>query len=105
VSDIPEKQRAFYALNDVTLLQRNGIAGFCEDRLGRPYDYLQVLLVGWRLLTKTTERRGSDPNPDKFDCAELIAEACASQSIQLTKYIDNASPETIVASPLVHSVS
>lgn len=84
--------------------QRDIVVELCEQNLGKPYDFVQVFLVGWRILTGNTERHTGDPAPGKFECSEFVAEIFDRVGVRFGKIVDNAMPETIWSSPLVARV-
>jgi hypothetical protein len=95
------ERKAACRVTDIADSQREIIQILCEENLGKPYDFKQVILVWWRLIMHKLDKYHGDPNPGKFECAEFVAEMFDKVGIRFGKIIDNVLPETIWASPLV----
>jgi len=86
------------SLNDS---QRQIVVDLCQSNLGRKYDFVQVLLVGWRIVTHRIDTNTGDPDQNKYECSEFVAEMFSKVGVYFGKIIDNVLPETIWASQLV----
>ena len=75
--------------------QRAQVVRFCVERVGWPYDFVQILLLGWRIFTDRLKTNAGDPYPTKYVCSELVAEAYASVGVFFGKIVDNVLPGTI----------
>jgi uncharacterized protein YycO len=95
------KNSAMCRVTDLTDDKRAILMGLCNDNLGKPYDFVQVFLLGWRILTGTIDTHEGDPAPGKYECSEFVAEMFFKVGVQFGKIVDNALPETIWASPFV----
>lgn len=98
------EDKAVYRLKTVTDAQRKAICQFCRERLGCPYDFVQVILLAYRIFTDQLKSNAGDPHPNQYVCSELVAEACASQGIYFGKVVDNVLPQTIAKSELVERI-
>lgn len=94
-----------YRVKNITDAQRDGATMYATDRIGRPYDFLQALLLGYRLLSDTIDVNDGDPSPDRYVCSELVAEAYASQGVVFGKIVDNVLPGVLAKSPLVEEIT
>lgn len=98
------ERRAICRVKEINDSQRQIVIDFCQENLGKPYDFMQVLLVGWRILTHKIDTNASDPNANKYECSEFVAEMFSRVGVMFGKIIDNVLPETIWASPLVERI-
>ena len=103
-SPLPTERCAIYRLTGVPQEKRLKMVSFCVERMGAPYDYIQALLLAWRIFTDTIKTADGDPCKDRYLCSELISEAAASEGIHFGHIVDNVLPETIAASELTTKV-
>jgi len=95
---------AVYRVKGLSKLQADKAVEFCKERLGKGYDFLQIILLGYRLLTDKLDVNAGDPHPDQYVCSELISEAFASVGIHFGKIVDNALPKAFAESDLVTEI-
>lgn len=98
------KVRKYYRIKDIDNEKSKLIANYAVSKLGKPYDFIQAIVLGCRIIFDKVLKRGKDYSPDKFICSELVAEACASQGVFFGKYVDNVLPSVIANSELVIEV-
>jgi hypothetical protein len=96
--------KAVYRVKNLNKLDAELVASFCKAKVGSKYDYVQALLLGYRILTDKLDVNKGDPSEKRFVCSELVAEAFATVGIFFGKIVDNALPATLANSPLVERV-
>lgn len=94
-------KKAVCRVKNINDSQRQIVTELCSQSIGKKYDFCQVLLVGWRILTHRLNKNSGDPYPDKYECSEFVAEVFSKVGVNFGKIIDNVLPETIWSSPLV----
>lgn len=97
--------KVVYRVKEATSLQCYDVASFCLSKIGCSYDYLQGLLLGYRIFTDKIDKYAGDPNPDEYVCSELVSEAWDSVGVRFGKIVDNVLPKQLAESNLVERVS
>ena len=95
------ENKAIYRVRDMPSEDIKKVIYFALDKLDHPYDYLQCLLLFYRIFVDMLTVYEGDPNPDKFICSELVAKAFLSVGIEFGNIVDNVLPGTIASSSLV----
>jgi len=95
---------AIYRVKGLTSDQAKKVIAFCKERLGDGYDFFQIILLGYRVMTDKLDKNDGDPHPDQYVCSELVSEAFASIGIYFGKIVDNALPGEFADSDLVDEV-
>lgn len=92
------QEYAQFRVTGLTPQQRAAVVAFCTARIGKTYDYVQILVLFWRIITDSLMTAEGDMCPDSYVCSELVAEAYASIGVNFGRVVDNVLPGTIIRS-------
>lgn len=99
------ENKAVFEVLCITKLQREQVLKAAISRYGQVYDYWQIIILIYRILTDTLQTNKGDAFPDKYVCSELVAESFYAAGYSFGKIIDNVLPETIAQSSLTRQIS
>jgi len=95
-----------YRITNITDIERDLMLLFLEDKIGKKYDFLQLLTLWVFIVLGISRRIEPIDNTHKWICSELIAESAYSAGIRFSEKIDPdcIAPADIVNSPRVEKI-
>ena len=90
----------------ITERKKWGMITFLNDQVGKRYDMLQMVVVGFMIAFNFNRKIGPFEINDAFTCSEIVAEAANSVGIQFSTLIDvdGITPADTLNSDLVAKV-
>jgi len=95
-----ELDLAVYRITEMTDIETQLMLVFLEDKLGKKYDFLQLLTLWVFLFFGISRRIEPIDNTHKWICSELIAESAYSAGIRFSDKID---PDCISPADIINS--